>query len=764
MRLKTIRQSLIFKMILSGGVTLLLCVLLWIGFNVLYFKENVLKNVKSDIAMLSDTILLGLHYAMMTDSEHDIKEIINNVSRQEDIKGVRIYNKQSRIVFSNNKAEVGESIDVKSPLCWTCHKYDPPPAELGLDERSHMRESGGAQIVGIITPIPNSEGCANGPCHVHSKDDRILGLLDMEVSTRNKNAMIIDFELTNLVISMLVFLATFTVLFVYTYRSIFKPIRRLINATRHIGVGENFSPVDMDQEDEIGRLADAFNMMGRQVAEKHRELVEQREEYRDLFQNVPCLVSVVNRDFRIARHNRAYREHFGQGRGQYCYAMNKGRAERCPVCPVDRTFQDGKRHISEESGVAKDGRPIHWIVYTSPIRDKQGEIVAAMEMMLDITRRKELEDKLAFSEQRYQAIFESTPNALFVLDSSSLDILDCNESAIHIYGHSHASLMGKSFLDFFRKDEGDEWEAVIRAGEDIPQCSQLTEDGRAIYVSIRTSPAEFQDQMALIVSCTDITEKLEAEQQLIQASKMTTLGEMATGVAHELNQPLAILKTISNLLTRKVNRGEALEPRMAEEIAEGVGAHVDRASKIIEHMREFGRKSDLRTMPVDVNQVLQRGFDFFSQQLNVRNIGVEWDLEQNLPVIMADANRLEQVVINLLINARDAIEERWGNGQPAGADKRITITTHSSDAEVVIQVCDTGLGIPPAIRDKLFEPFYTTKDVGKGTGLGLSISYGIIQDYQGTIHASSTKNGGACFTIAFPRGDCCEIFPADDPA
>lgn len=753
MLFEKVRHSLIFKMLLSGGLTLLLCVFLWIGFNVLYFKENVLDNVKSDIAMLSDTILLGLHYAMMLDSEEDIKEIINNIGRQEDIQSIRLYNMQGRIVFSSESEEVNQVVDMSDPFCMTCHQYSPPAVTPSLAERSRIREDKGAQVVGIMTPIPNSPGCDGGPCHFHSKDEQLLGLLDMEVSTQNKSAMISNFERTNLAISMVAFLATFAVLFFYTYKAIFKPIRRLINATRDIGTNDKFTEISSKQQDEIGTLAAAFNHMGRQVADKHRELVEQREEYRDLFQNVPCLISVVDRNFRVIRHNTLYREHFGHSMGRYCYEMNKGRTKRCDVCPVDRTFTDGKPHTSEETGVSKSGHIIHWIVYTSPIRNKQGEVVAAMEMMIDITRRKELEEKLAASEERYQAIYESSPSALFVMDAKTLDILDCNDTATRIFGYNREQALQISFLHLFREDERQDWKSILTSRNEIPQCTQLTRDGRHIYTTLRISPVEFQEQRVLIISCADITKKLEAEQQLIQASKMTTLGEMATGVAHELNQPLAILKTISNLLTRKVSKKHEMNPDMLAEIADGVSTHVDRASKIIEHMREFGRKSDMRTMPVQVNKVLQRAFDFFSQQLNVRNIDVTWDLQDDLPQILADSNRLEQVIINLLVNARDAIEERWGPGRPKIGEKAITITTTSTDQEVIIRICDTGSGIKPALREKLFEPFFTTKDVGKGTGLGLSISYGIVKDYGGYIQASNMEDNGACFTITFPIAD-----------
>ncbi len=748
-----IRHSLIMKMILTGGVTLLLSVFLWTSFNVLFFKKNVTDNVISDIGLLSDTVLLSLHHAMLLDSKEFIQNDINNISRQGEIKSIRVINKRGEIIYSNDPDEIQNLIDINSPACWKCHRHETPPATMTLKERTRVKTVNGKKFMGIMTPIPNSKGCAPGPCHVHSTDEKILGLLDLEISTEQKSAMLGTFERANFGIALIVFIATFAALFAYSYKFIFQPIRALIKATRDLGSAKDFVEVQLDQTDEIGTLSDAFNRMGRQIQEKHKALLEQKEEYRDLFENVPCLVSVVDLNFRVIRHNKAYEEHFGKPRGRQCYQINKNQDCKCEECPVERTFFDLKPHMSEESGLSKDGNPIHWIVFTSPIKDRNGKIVAAMEMMLDITKRKELEERLAASEQRYHAIFDSIPGAVFVLDAETLDVLNCNDPVEAMYGYNREELVGKSILQLFREEEHQDYDHLLKVKKEIGPCSQITRSGTPIYAVMRISPADFDGSRTLIVTCSDVTKKLEAEQQLIQASKMTTLGEMASGVAHELNQPLAILKTISNLMLRKVSRGQTIDQGILKEMAEGVDSHVNRASKIIEHMREFGRKADLKTMPVQVNDVLRRGFEFFSRQLTVRNISVEWNLNSHLPIIMADANRLEQVVINLLINARDAIEEHWKGKVPLADDKKIYISTTFTEEDIIIEVCDTGPGIPETIQRRLFEPFFTTKDVGKGTGLGLSISYGIIKDYNGTIKAASKEGMGACFIITFPRAD-----------
>ena len=148
--------------------------------------------------------------------------------------------------------------------------------------------------------------------------------------------------------------------------------------------------------------------------------------------------------------------------------------------------------------------------------------------------------------------------------------------------------------------------------------------------------------------------------------------------------------------------------------------------------------------------MLTRTLELFTQQLKVRNIEVDCAIDPDLPKVMAEGNRLEQVFMNLLLNARDAIEEHAG-AAGSGAAKRVTLRVHAAGDDVAVEIADTGGGIAPNIQDKIFEPFFTTKTVGKGTGLGLSISYGIIKDYGGSIEAVNDPGQGARFIIRLPR-------------
>ena len=180
--------------------------------------------------------------------------------------------------------------------------------------------------------------------------------------------------------------------------------------------------------------------------------------------------------------------------------------------------------------------------------------------------------------------------------------------------------------------------------------------------------------------------------------------------------------------------------------------HINRATRIINHMREFGRKSEIATEIINVNPVIEKAFEIFAQQLKLRGIEVVWELAPDLPGIKADASKLEQVIINLLVNARDAIEDRWGQ-RPSDADtgnKKIIIRSRSDGRFVTLEVEDTGTGIPADQMEKIFEPFYTTKEAGKGTGLGLSITYSIIREWGGIIYADPHRKEGARITIRFP--------------
>ncbi|MFP4213755.1 MAG: PAS domain S-box protein [Desulfohalobiaceae bacterium] len=476
--------------------------------------------------------------------------------------------------------------------------------------------------------------------------------------------------------------------------------------------------------------------------------------YKRLFELMPCLVTVQDRSLRLVTCNQRFEARFGAAQGQYCFEAYKGRSRKCEDCPVELTFETGRSHCSEESGYVQGSQEANWLVTTAPIRNAAGQVQAVLEMCQDITDRKRLEQDLQLSEQKYWAIFNNIPNPLFVLDQQTLSILDCNDLAASNFAYPKQELLGKSFLDLFLEKEKSHYKSLLQHVSYISQAKQQTKEGGTIYTAIRVSPFEYAGRSTYLVTSSDITKRLETEQKLIQSSKMATLGEMASGVAHELNQPLTVIRTACNYLRKKC-LAEGLDIDTACGMLQEIDTSVERSSKIISHLREFSRKPDMELELVQINTVIEKALEMFSQQLKLREIRVETELEDDLPLIQGEPVQLEQVFINLLINSRDAIEQAWKEGlREHGEKKLIRIQSRAAQGQVKVWVEDNGCGVPKGVMERIFEPFFTTKEVGSGTGLGLSISYRIVRDCLGRLELDPEVSQGTRFVLSFPAAQC----------
>ena len=750
--IESLRHSLAYKLIFAVGLTLLLSISFLFFFIIKYEKKKALNDKAAEVCRLSETIQQGAHYAMMLNSQCDLKQIVHNISKQSEIEYVRIFNNAGEIRFSNIHDEIGNKTDIKAEACGICHRTDPPLQSNAPEHKNRIFTSpNGYRLMGITSHIYNEAGCT-GECHVHPPDEKVLGAIDVVVSLQNTDKQILFFEKGLIIFAILIFLVIATIIGLFTMRFVNRPIKQMIQEAHRIRQGDCNGKILLEQDDEMGQLAFAINQMGEEIGKKQEALDNQRKEYQMLFGMVPCLITVQDKNFKLLRYNHEFAERFDPQDGDYCFAAYKNRTEPCEACPVLKTFEDGKSHHSEQSGVNRDGTTSYWTLRTAAIRNRNGDIIAVMEISMDITKRRMLEKEVFKSEEKYRAIFKHIPNPLFVLDKETLEILECNESVKTVYGFKKKDILHHTYGRCFDPEYRDYWIEEIKTCKALSKVRQVDSQGNVIYADIRVSPSEYSGKEVLLLTATEITKRLKAEQQLIQASKMATLGEMATGVAHELNQPLSVIKTASTFLLKKVKRKEAIAENIMITMTEEIDGQVDRAARIINHMREFGHKSEVTRKPVQVNIPLEKAFELFNRQLELREIDVIKTLEKDLPMIMADSNRLEQIFINLLINARDVIEEHTAAG---GADSRrdkkiIWLRTYSDKDLVCIEVEDSGSGISPNVADKIFEPFFTTKKVGKGTGLGLSISYGIVHDYDGTIRVVNGEQGGARFIIRFP--------------
>jgi len=230
----------------------------------------------------------------------------------------------------------------------------------------------------------------------------------------------------------------------------------------------------------------------------------------------------------------------------------------------------------------------------------------------------------------------------------------------------------------------------------------------------------------------------QAETQLVHSAKLASLGTLSAGVAHELNQPIAIIRGI----VQQMQDEEGITDFMRDDLLV-IEGQTSRMMKIVKHLRTFSRAGSYEKSTIDVNQTISDCFILIGAQLKAHNVEVELDLSEQKPFVVGDTNELEQVFLNLITNARDALDER--------DDAKLTIRTRIDGQQISIEFADNGTGVPEDIAAHIFDPFFTTKEPGKGTGLGLSISHGIIDKHQGMI--SLRNEGGAVFQITLPRAE-----------
>ena len=745
-----IRKKLVLKINIPLAAVLLIGTGLWSYFHVNFQDRLETNNIITSSDRMSETIRLGLDYSMMLNSREDIRNIIANYGALSEIRGIRIINKLGEVMFAEQTAQVGSRVEISEPVCQVCHVQTPPMVQPDLHKRIYQEIEGNDEhILRMMTPILNEARCAAAACHYHPAEEKVLGVLDVSFSLLAKDRLVTEIKRDTFILAVGLFAATFITIFILFYFLIKKPVGKIISDAGTLAEGQTTSNSNSHLTDELGQLSTAVNQMGHELIEKQAQLIMQKNLYQNLFEGVPCLITVHDKNFRLLRFNRAFADRFKAQLGDYCYKAYKNRESSCELCPVRDTFADGRSHVTEEAGYYKDGSNAHWIVTTAPIFSPDGTVAAVMEMCLDITSRRGLEEEVRKSRQTYLDIFNNITSAVFVIDKRDLNIIDCNASAVELYGSSQEELRGRPFTELFAGGDTPANREMILTHSSLYRIKHVTRDGREFFVSLFSTPMEFDDREVFLVSTRDITTRVETEQQLIQASKMATLGEMATAVAHEINQPMAVIQTSIDLISRKIQRQENPTCTEMERVTSLMATSIERATKIINHMREFGRKSDIDLEPVSVNEVLRKAFEFFGQQLALRNISVEWGLEENLPLIQGQPNRLEQVIINLFTNARDSIEERMVR-ENGTVEKRITIRTALLKKVVAVEFSDTGVGIPAKDREKIFEPFFTTKREGKGTGLGLSISYGIVKEHGGSIAVTENKDGGATFLILLP--------------
>ncbi len=453
-------------------------------------------------------------------------------------------------------------------------------------------------------------------------------------------------------------------------------------------------------------------------------------------------VVVTGTDRRILTVNRAAAELFGRPLEDLPgTAVNELviADERPHVEEREQRARGGEEQRYETKIIRLDGVERDVAVSTTPL-ELDGELVGTVAMLRDITDQKRAQDTLARSEARYRNLVESASDAIVTFDASGR-FTTVNHAGELLSGYRREELIGQWFAPMLPDDElpkvlGHFQKAL--AGETGQYETTFYRKDREIRtISVTYSTPQRDEEVLCLIR--DVTDQKMLQEQLIQSEKMSAIGQLVSGVAHELNNPLAGISAFAQLLLT-----EKRFPPDQRTAAEMIYAEARRASRIVQNLLTFARQHKPERTSTSLNQVLDDALELRGYELRVRGIEVVRDYDEDLPETMADAHQLQQVFLNLITNAEQAMEKRQGNTQ------RLIVSTRRAGNVIRIEVEDSGPGIPPNLLERIFNPFFTTKPTGSGTGLGLSISLGIVREHEGKIWAENSPTGGAHFTIELP--------------
>lgn len=440
-------------------------------------------------------------------------------------------------------------------------------------------------------------------------------------------------------------------------------------------------------------------------------------------------------------------------RGNHCYSEIFGNDGVCEDCPSLRTLRTGKSEYREFSR-EYEGELRYYRLTATPLRKKGRKVFSqVIEMIQDMTAQKKTEDDLRRLNRFNEAIIENAPVAIFTIDKNGL-FTSVNPALATLSGlgeRAEEKLIGFNWAtdpytvkcglaDHIKRGlKGESFQLW-----DFPFFTYRGD--RSQYINFKGVPLKGKDGSVegLLCIIEETTDRVKARIQLEQEAKMSAIGRLAAGVAHELNNPLATLAAHSELaqdLIKSVG-GDSDSEDMRElcEYFEVIQEQAFRCKGIIKDLLDLTRKEGFEHVALDVNSLIEDGLRLID--FRKLKIGVKKYFASNIPMVLADVSALRQVLLNVLTNAIDAVQGK--------ARAMIVLRTHADDSSVFIECEDNGMGIPDVIADKIFEPFFTTKELGKGLGLGLALCYELLGKMGGRIEAESKPGKGSTFRIALP--------------
>ena len=440
--------------------------------------------------------------------------------------------------------------------------------------------------------------------------------------------------------------------------------------------------------------------------------------------------------------------------GKKCHEVFYNSKKPCARkrCPFPRVLADKRGHSNLEEILTESGDTRWEDRVFSPILDDDGDIIYVMESVRDVTRLKSLEKKLKETKEFLEKIIHGSASAIVAADRNG-NILIMNEVAEKLFGYSFEEANRLKNVAYIYPPGG-AWEVMKKLRDETlggkgklqgAKISIINSKGEKIPVELDASIIYEGDQeVATMGIFNDLREKLAVEQelrqtqtQLAQSEKMASMGQLAAGVAHEINNPLTGILFYADLALESIKEGHPLMENL-----KNITEDVRRCKKIVKNLLAYSRQNNPKKNIIQLNSLVDLSLNLIRDKRIFGNIIVEKDMSDDMMLIHADKNQITQVIINLIMNAGDAMD---GHGTLRFRTYRDVLKK-----KAYLEVSDTGCGIPEENMHRLFDPFFTTKEPGKGTGLGLSTSYGIIKENGGDISVKDTRPDGTVFVVELP--------------
>ena len=491
------------------------------------------------------------------------------------------------------------------------------------------------------------------------------------------------------------------------------------------------------------------------------ELEAQSELLNNVLSNVPASIFWKDRNSVYLGVNKQFAHDTGLqspdeliGKSDYDLAWTKEEADFYRECDL-KVMDGGEAMLNiEESQLQADGRTVHLLTNKVPLLDATGQVTGMLGIYMDITKRKQAETTLSKSEARLQTLFDSVAEYIFVIDPEG-QIIKVNRYVYEQSGYKADEVIGRNIKEFFSEDSKDicdcNFPTLRERGYNRAEVEFVCKDGRVIQMECLATavPDENGDFTTFLIVQRDVTDEKRAEeerqyhhQEMAHVIRLSTAGEMASGMAHELNQPLTALLSYCGTAVSLVNSMSS-PPQQLGEILERATEQAHRAGEIIRHLREFVSKGDNNQEFLDIDQVIRDVITFIKHEVQESDVKITFHPVSQTYKIKANKIQIEQVLVNMVRNSLEAIRHaKITEGQ-------IVLQSRLLSNELVkVTVADNGPGINPAMVDTLFHPFQTTKKTGMG--IGLSLSRTIIEALGGKLWVDKDYENGALFAFELP--------------